>query len=148
MVMQKGRKMIETKRERHIRRITNALITDESKVGIYFTHDAVVELLELLIEQPEPCEDAVSRKSLLRWVKTETNPYGKPTLDYESGLKVMEHIEKMPPVTPKRKKGKWIRNDNGTWSCDQCNSWIPDEQHYYANWCLYCGADMRERREE
>ena len=45
---------------------------------------------------------------------------------------------------PERKKGKWIENDNGTWSCDQCHSWIPDEQHYYANWCLYCGADMRK----
>lgn len=46
------------------------------------------------------------------------------------------------PSVPR--KGKWIQNDNGTWSCDQCNSWIPNEQHYYANWCLYCGADMRE----
>ena len=43
---------------------------------------------------------------------------------------------------PERKTGKWIQNDNGTWSCDQCHSWIPDEQHYYANFCLYCGARM------
>ena len=42
-----------------------------------------------------------------------------------------------------RKKGKWIKNSNGTWSCNQCQSWIPDEQHFYANYCLYCGADMR-----
>ena len=44
--------MSETKREGHIRRITNALIADEAKVGIRFTHDAVVELLELLKVQP------------------------------------------------------------------------------------------------
>ena len=44
---------------------------------------------------------------------------------------------------PERKKGKWIKNDNGTYSCDQCRSWIPEEQHYYAQYCLYCGADMR-----
>ena len=44
---------------------------------------------------------------------------------------------------PERKKGKWIKNDNGTYSCDQCRSWIPKEQHYYAQYCLYCGADMR-----
>ena len=43
----------------------------------------------------------------------------------------------------KSRKGKWIENDNGTWSCNRCHSWIPDEQHYYANFCLYCGADMR-----
>lgn len=49
-----------------------------------------------------------------------------------------------PSVTSKQRTGKWIRNDNGTWSCDQCNSWIPDEQHYYARFCLYCGATMEK----
>lgn len=44
---------------------------------------------------------------------------------------------------PEQKKGQWIRNDNGTYSCDKCHSWIPEEQHYYARYCLYCGADMR-----
>jgi len=43
---------------------------------------------------------------------------------------------------PKRKKGKWIQNDNGTYSCSLCHSWIPEEQYYYAQFCLYCGADM------
>lgn len=38
--------------------------------------------------------------------------------------------------------GWWIQNDNGTWSCNRCHSWIPDEQHYYARYCLYCGAKM------
>ncbi len=37
---------------------------------------------------------------------------------------------------------KWIKNDNGTWSCGRCYSWIPNEQHYYARYCLYCGAKM------
>ena len=54
-----------------------------------------------------------------------------------------KQIDAMPTIEPER-RGKWIQNDNGTWSCDQCKSWIPDEQHYYANYCLYCGADMRE----
>ena len=43
-----------------------------------------------------------------------------------------------------QKTGKWIKNDNGTWSCNRCHSWIPDEQHYYANFCLYCGCRMEE----
>lgn len=42
-----------------------------------------------------------------------------------------------------RKKGKWIRNNNDTYSCSLCQSWIPEEQYYYAQFCLYCGADMR-----
>lgn len=44
---------------------------------------------------------------------------------------------------PEPKKGKWIKNDNGTYSCSLCHSWIPEEQYYYAQFCLYCGADMR-----
>lgn len=38
--------------------------------------------------------------------------------------------------------GHWHQNDNGTYSCSRCNSWIPNEQHYYARYCLYCGALM------
>lgn len=29
-------------------------------------------------------------------VKTETNPYGKPTIDYKSGVKVLDMIENQP----------------------------------------------------
>lgn len=53
-----------------------------------------------------------------------------------------EVIERQPTIE-ERKKGKWIRNDNGTYSCSLCHSWIPEEQHFYARYCLYCGADMR-----
>ena len=38
--------------------------------------------------------------------------------------------------------GHWVRNDNGTYSCSECQSWIPNEQHYYARYCLHCGAKM------
>lgn len=47
-----------------------------------------------------------------------------------------------------RPTGEWIRNDNGTYSCSVCRSWIPEEQHYYARYCLYCGADMRKGGED
>ena len=48
---------------------------------------------------------------------------------------------KQPPT---KKTGKWIQNDNGTYSCSLCQSWIPKEQYYYARFCLYCGAEMEE----
>ena len=41
-----------------------------------------------------------------------------------------------------RKHGHWIKNDNGTYSCSKCCSWIPEEQYYYAKYCLYCGSSM------
>ena len=52
-------------------------------------------------------------------------------------------VNNLPPAQPEPKKGKWIKNDNGTYSCSLCHSWIPEEQHYYAQFCLHCGADMR-----
>lgn len=44
-------------------------------------------------------------------------------------------------------RSEWVLNDNRTWSCKRCHSWIPDEQRYYANYCLFCGADMRMENE-
>ena len=38
--------------------------------------------------------------------------------------------------------GRWIDNNNKTWSCSICQSRIPDEQHSYARHCLHCGAKM------
>lgn len=54
----------------------------------------------------------------------------------------------IPPAQPERKRGKWIQNNNGTYSCSLCHSWIPEEQYYYAQFCLYCGADMRGEQHE
>lgn len=56
---------------------------------------------------------------------------------------VLDDVEEYPaadvaPVV----HGRWKKNDNGTWSCGRCQSWIPNEQHYYARFCLYCGAKM------
>ena len=95
--------------------------------------------------------DLISREDAIRWVKTECNPYGKPTLDFESGKKIIEHLEQMPSAQPERKKGKWIQQDhnktNGIAStlvyyypkcsvCGHCDN--------YTNFCSNCGADMRD----
>ena len=53
-------------------------------------------------------------------------------------------IDKMPTIE-ERKTGKWIKHDYGTWACSVCQSWIPNEQHYYARFCLHCGAKMERR---
>ena len=49
----------------------------------------------------------IDADSLYRRVKTHTNPYGKPTLDYESGVKVLRMIEQEPTadVVPKSEEG-------------------------------------------
>ena len=57
-------------------------------------------------------------------------------------------ITKAPTIEEERKTGKWIMNDNGTYSCSLCSSWIPEEQYDYARYCLYCGANMRGEKDE
>lgn len=57
---------------------------------------------------------------------------------------LLDELENLPqadvrPVV----RSHWKKNDNGTYSCERCHSWIPEEQWHYANWGLYCGADMR-----
>lgn len=45
-------------------------------------------------------DDLISRQALIRWVATECNPFGKPTIDFESGKKVIEHLETLPSAQP------------------------------------------------
>ena len=40
----------------------------------------------------------IDADALHRKVKTETNQYGKPTIDYDSGVKVLEWIDKVPTI--------------------------------------------------
>ena len=40
----------------------------------------------------------IEADALHRKVKMETNPYGKPTIDYDSGVKVLEWIDKAPTI--------------------------------------------------
>lgn len=56
-----------------------------------------------------------------------------------SAVRRMEPADVRPVV-----RSHWKKNDNGTYSCERCHSWIPEDQWHYANWCLYCGADMKE----
>lgn len=72
--------------------------------------------------------DFISRDGLL-WSIYEQGEYEKGYADGKRDAVPVEHAE-------------WIENDNGTWSCGRCHSWIPNEQHYYARYCIYCGAKM------
>lgn len=71
--------------------------------------------------------DLISRANAIRWVKTECNQYGKPTLDYDSGLKVIEHLKKMPSELPSAEAG-WI----------PCSERLPKEYAQYLV-CLKSG---------
>lgn len=68
------------------------------------------------------------------------------TSDEESWYKaddIYKAIESLPPVTPTERTGEWIQNENGTYACSECQTWLPEEQYHYANYCLHCGAKMK-----
>ena len=70
-------------------------------------------------------------------------------LTFETAKQIItDHINSFPTVDAEPvRHGHWIKNDNGTYSCSECQSWIPNEQHYYARYCLHCGAKMDEEKE-
>ena len=77
--------------------------------------------------------DLISRQAAIRWVKTECNPYGNPTLDFESGKKVIEHLEQMPSAQPKERTEKRTE----THACD-----LIDREE--AKWVVFCHRDHVE----
>jgi len=101
--------------------------------------------------------------ALYRKVKTECNPYGKPTIDFESGKKVLKIIENEPTVTPERAlmdklkgneerpQGEWKETGYETGAlgityrqtqCSNC-SWEHALPMWY-NFCPNCGSAMRK----
>lgn len=71
---------------------------------------------------------------------------------YVGALTLKERLQRLlnsqPTVNAEPvRHGHWVRNDNGTYSCSECQSWIPNEQYHYARYCLHCGAKMDEEKE-
>ena len=52
--------------------------------------------------EEKPQGDLISRKHLYRRIKTECNPYGKPTIDFESGKRVLDIIDNEQTVEPQK----------------------------------------------
>ena len=77
-------------------------------------------------------DDLISRQDVIRWVKTECNPYGKPTLEFESGKRVIEHLENMPSAEP-----QIVR-------CKDCKHWIPYDWMFSEMWQSKNIADYPE----
>jgi rubrerythrin len=98
-------------------------------------------------------KDIIYREDAIRWVKTECNPYGKPTLDFESGKRVIEHLKQMPSAEPKT--GRWIKATgmmppefHGHYCCSECGNFANMEPPFgnredLGRFCPNCGARMK-----
>ena len=84
----------------------------------------------------------IDADALYREVKTECNPYGKPTIGFDDGKKVLELIDAAPTIEPEVRHGRWIPVDGEPYAkCSYCG-----EKHYGCStpYCDMCGAYMRK----
>ena len=90
-------------------------------------------------EETDPCEDAISRKVVLRLFATHDGKY------------LYEAIQQLPSVQPKAKTGHWIAQDihncHTNFKCSECG-YMHDFMHLYGKptadytYCPNCGAKM------
>ena len=70
----------------------------------------------------------IDADALHRKVKMETNPYGKPTIDYDSGVKVLEWVDKAPTIGAV----EVVR-------CKDCKHYMPQKKSaHWENRANYC----------
>ena len=95
----------------------------------------------------EPCEDAISRedriKDLIGAIENDDCNYWTPT-------KIASALKQLPPVTPSRRKGRWIIYNYPGHECVYCSSC--KEEYYeddlymgdsdFPRYCPNCGAKM------
>ena len=87
-------------------------------------------------------------------IKAECNPYGKPTISFDDGCKVLDMIRRTPtadvaPVVHAHWERKFKREGvyEDLWLyCSNCNSRTAEEYApYWWTYCPYCGAIMDEK---
>ena len=94
--------------------------------------------------QPEPCEDAVSRKDCLQALSHLMDAEGFRDGWAVSRANVECMLKAMPPVTPKQRTGKWILDRSGGYCCSECME--PCAGYVMMKprdkFCKMCGAKM------
>lgn len=77
-----------------------------------------------MLEQ-EPCEDCVSRQAVLDLIEHyNSDGLGSVFYGYDEGVKFANAVNKLPPVTPQPKQGRWKHKH------DDRNDWLE---------CPFCG---------
>ena len=129
---------------------------------------AIKTILNVPYAQPEPCEDAVSRPTLLQMYQQVCKGIKcadcKFHVDDVSDCKLEKFIHQLPSVTPKAqlsgegttfsepKTGKWILHDNQRqedidngnylYICSECNKSDLHAKSQEVPYCWWCGAKM------
>lgn len=101
----------------------------------------IIETLPPVTSKPTECEDAVSRQAVLDGLASIAK--AKARSDAQKALmgRVMFFTEHLPPVTPKQRTGKWIKQKIG-YGCSNCTLCTNDYGVGMYKFCPNCGAKM------
>ena len=107
------------------------LLYDIQTDAVYNVLSDEKEALEMAINvlKQQPCEDAISRESVIEWLKDKDII---KTKNQEENAR--RELAELPSVTPKAKTGQWIHN-----KCNKCGASRPP---LFDNFCPSCGARM------
>lgn len=56
----------------------------------------------------------IDADKLYDWIRTECNPYGKPTIDFKSGNRMLDIIKRMPTAFDKEKVIEELKSNMGS----------------------------------
>ena len=92
-------------------------------------------------EEPDDCEDAISRQAAIDVV----HEYFEKYLNLNDDI-CLDGIRSLPSVTPEQKMGHWINYQKNIWIYAQCSE-CGTVQDTKTNYCPNCGAKMVEPQE-
>lgn len=128
-------------KEEAIKRFETLLLHVDTDCVMGMETTEAINMAIKTLEQPEPCEDAVSREEVLNCLEWQYP-------DKLPRTKIME----LPPVMPKQRTGKWITQDHNKRAgnistcvyyypiCSKCGK-VGIETYKY---CPHCGAKMNQ----
>lgn len=105
------------------------------------TQDEVEEAVLMAIEAlfAEPCEDAISRKSVI-------DVLTKNRVHFCDVIKITSELKELPSVTPKQKIGYWVFPNSATKMICTCSCCGGDGTAFGKDkFCRNCGAKMIEK---
>ena len=117
----------------------------------YVKEEDVIDIINKYAEQ-EPCDDAVSRRAVIKLVRGCNSALEEPRIfnSHNSGVVFEQYINELPSVRPQEPKTGWhiahgMYEDRFWCSCGYIE--IIDSNTSKWNYCPNCGAKMVEQKE-
>ena len=130
---------------------------EEIEIGHWIAQDKHYEIINLpsITPKPKVDDDCISRQVVLDIIEHyNSDALGSVFIDYEHGLKLVNAIKKIRPISQTRPKGHWIESKWG-FECSECHKFIEgayddktDGMIPNSNYCPNCGSRNIDQEED